>query len=91
MGRCDWLIGKHKKALKNWRRGIQEGVRLGAKLELSRAYREIGCRLREEKSRHAGLDGMSAMEYLEKARSMFKDMDLAWDLGQLEKEQPGPE
>jgi tetratricopeptide (TPR) repeat protein len=78
-----WLTNNQQKALKWWHRAIQEGERLGARLELSRAYFEIGKRLLEPKSKHEMLDGIKAEEYLERARSLFEEMDLQWDLDEL--------
>ncbi len=85
LGRYYWIIDKQKKALKKWEKGIQEGERLGARLELSRTYREVGRRLSEKKSRHKQLNRIPAQEYLKKAAAMFREMDLQWDLEELEK------
>jgi tetratricopeptide (TPR) repeat protein len=84
MGVYYWLVGKQIKALKWWKRCIREGEHMGARLELSRAYMEIGKRLLEPESRHQVLDGISAEAYLEKAEELFKEMDLSWDLNELE-------
>jgi hypothetical protein len=46
---------------------------------------EIGKRFLEDKSKYKELNGISAKEYLEKARTMFQDMDLQWDLDELDK------
>jgi len=46
---------------------------------------EIGKRFLEEKSKHKELNGVSAREYLEKTRTMFKEMDLQWDIDELDK------
>jgi len=85
MGVYYWLIGKQRKAIKWWRKAIAEGQRLNARLELSRTYYEVGKRLLEPKSKYKELDGIKAEEYLEKARVMFEEMDLQWDLDELEK------
>ena len=85
MGVYYWLIGKQRKAMQWWRKAITEGQRLNDRLELSRTYYEVGKRLVEPKSKHKELDGIKAEEYLEKARSMFEEMDLQWDLDELEK------
>ena len=85
MGVYYWLIGKQRKAIKWWRKAIQEGTRLNDRLELSRTYYEVGKRLLEPKSKYKELDGIKAEEYLEKARVMFEEMDLQWDLDELEK------
>jgi len=80
-----WLIGKQKNAVKYWKNSIREGERLGAKVELSRTYMEIGKRFLEEKSKFKELNGIKAEEYLKKARIMFKEIDLQWDLDELKK------
>jgi predicted ATPase/class 3 adenylate cyclase len=80
-----WLINKQKKALKWWRKAIEEGERLDARLELSRSYFEIGKRLLEDKSKYKILNGIKAHVYLQKARAMFEEMDLQWDLDELDR------
>jgi hypothetical protein len=85
MGIYYWLIGKQRKAMKWWRKSIQEGQRLNNRPELSRTYFEVGKRLIEPTSKYKELDGIKAEEYLDKARTMFEDMDLQWDLDELEK------
>ena len=91
MGICYWVSGKHSKALRWWKKSIDEGERLGAKLELSRTYFEVGKRtfvggagrnllLRVKK--HIGL---TPEECLDRAELMFKEMDLQWDLAELAK------
>jgi hypothetical protein len=78
-----WLIHEEKKALKWWLRAIEEGERLGARLDLSRAYFEVGKRLLESGSSRKMFDGVKAEEYLEKARALFEEMGLQWDLDEL--------
>ena len=85
MGAYYWLINKQRKALNWWRKSIIEGERLNGRLELSRTYFEVGKRLLESGSKHKSLNGMKAEEYLEKARTMFEEMDLQWDLDQLDR------
>jgi tetratricopeptide (TPR) repeat protein len=85
MGIYFWVIGKQRKAIKWWRKAIAEGQRLNDRLELSRTYFEVGKRLLEPTSKYKELDGIKAQEYLEKARAMFEEMDLQWDLDELEK------
>ena len=80
-----WLINNQKKALKWWHKAIEEGQRLGARLELSRAYLEVGKRLLGAESKYKMLNGIEAQEYLEKARVLFEEMDLQWDLDELDK------
>jgi tetratricopeptide (TPR) repeat protein len=85
IARYHWLIGKQNKAAKLWKEAIEEGTRLGARPDLARTYMEIGTRFLEEKSKYKELNGISAEGYLEKARAMFQEMDLQWDLDELEK------
>jgi len=89
MGGYYWLINKQKKALKWWIKSIAEGERLSARLELSRTYFEIGKRLLEPNSKYKELNNITAEEYLEKARTMFEEMDLQWDLDELDKVMAG--
>jgi len=65
-----WLIGKQKKALKP---------------DLSRTYFEVGKHLLKPQSEYKQLNGIDAKGYLEKAKKMFEDMDLQWDLDELDK------
>lgn len=78
-----WLIKEQKKALKWWNKSIKEGERLGARLGLSRTYFEVGKRLLEAESKYKMLNEVNAEEYLEKARVLFEDMELQWDLNEL--------
>jgi hypothetical protein len=84
MGTFHWLTGKKRDALKWWRLSIDTGEAFNMKPELSRTYFEIGKRLSEPNSPYRELNGISAAEYLNKAKTMFEEMDLQWDLEQLE-------
>ena len=84
MGTFHWLTGKKRDALKWWRLSIVTGEAFNMKPELSRTYFEIGKRLSEPNSPYQELNGISAAEYLNKARALFEEMDLQWDLEQLE-------
>ena len=75
-----WLQGRQKEALTCWRRAIREGERLGARLQLSRVYADLGRHLQEAESRYTACDGVSAEEYLARARTLFEEMGLTWDL-----------
>jgi class 3 adenylate cyclase/tetratricopeptide (TPR) repeat protein len=83
MGVFCWLTNKQRSALSWWQRAIEAGERLDARLELSRTYYEIGKRLLEPKSNYKALNGITATAYLEKARELFKQMNLQWDLNEL--------
>jgi hypothetical protein len=76
-------MSKQKKALKWWHNAIKEGERLGARLQLAALYFELGKRLLEPESKYRVLDGISAEDYLEKARPMFEEMKLQSYLDEL--------
>lgn len=61
------------------------GERLGARLELSRTYMEVGKRLLGPNSKYNECNGITAQEHLNKARTMFQEMDLQYDLDELDK------
>ena len=85
LGEYYWLIGKQRKSLKWWDRAIQKGEELGARPGLSRTYFEIGKSLLKPDSKYKELNGITADEYLQKARTLFEEMDLQWDLDELDK------
>lgn len=85
MGIYCWLTGKQDMAVKWWRSSIEEGERLGAKIGLARTCMEIGRRFLEEKSNYHELNNTTAEEYLEKARVLFEEMDLQWDLNEVDR------
>ena len=74
-----WLNNEQKKALTWWRKAMEEGERLGARLELSMVYLEVGKRLLGPESKYKMLDGIQAETYLERARALFEEMGLRWD------------
>ena len=85
MGEYYWQIGKQRKAFKWWKKSIQEGERLGARLDLSRTYFLVGKRLLEPESKHKKLNGIDAHGYLKKAQTLFEEMGLERDLDNLKK------
>ncbi len=85
MGKYYALINKQKLALSWYNRSIQESKRIIALPDLSRAYMETGKCLLKSESKLNSLNGIKAQEYLEMARSMFEEMDLKWDLDELER------
>jgi hypothetical protein len=58
---------------------------IDARPDLSRTYFEIGKALLDPNSNYKEWNGITAKEYLNKARTMFKEMDLQYDLDELEK------
>jgi hypothetical protein len=78
-----WLAGRKGRAIRYWKESMRLGVHLGARLELSRTWMEIGRRLREKKSPLKTIDGIAADQYLAKARTFFEEKNLGWDLENL--------
>lgn len=87
---------RYKKALRWWKKSIDRGEYLGAKLHLSRAYLEVAKRILTGTAPHSSqsqkariwakkIIGLTPEECLEKARAMFEEMDLTWDLEELGK------
>jgi hypothetical protein len=76
---------KFKKAFKNLQKAIQTSEKFNGRLELSRAYFETGKFLSDPKTKQKQLNGLSGKDYLEKAKVMFEEMDLQWDLEEYRK------
>jgi len=76
------MTGNQRKALSNFKKAIAFGETSGGRLELSRSYFELGKFLSDPKTKHMQLDGLTGKDYLEKARTMFEEMGLDWDLEQ---------
>jgi len=97
MGVYSWLINKPAASIKWWLKAIEAGEKIHDRLELSRVYFEIGKRLLEKpvtskyesrvKKAAALLKNKTRLtpeQYLDKAETMFREMDLQWDLEQVE-------
>jgi tetratricopeptide (TPR) repeat protein len=82
VGRLCWLRGRQAQALTWWTRSVAEGERLGARPELARTYHEAGRALAESGG-SASLNGLDASACLARARDVFSDLGLAWDLEQM--------
>jgi tetratricopeptide (TPR) repeat protein len=80
LGTLYWLRGKQNKALQHWSKSIEHGKKYDEKPELSRTYFEVGRRLFEDGSRYSELDGIKAVQYLEEAKTLFKEIGSGWDL-----------
>ncbi|MCB2221999.1 MAG: AAA family ATPase [Bacteroidetes bacterium] len=77
--------GKPGKALKNLQLAIASGEKFNGRLELSRAYFETGKFLSDPNNKSKELNGHNASHYLEKAKTLFEEMDLQWDLEEYNK------
>ena len=71
---------KFKKAFKNLQLAIATGEKYNGRLELSRACFETGKFLADPNNKYNELNGHPAGYYLDKAKAMFEEMDLQWDL-----------
>jgi hypothetical protein len=71
---------KYNNALKYFKLAIATSEKYNGRLELSRAYFETGKFLSDPSNKYKELDGQKADYFLEKAKSMFEEMDLQWDL-----------
>jgi len=76
---------KPKKAFYFFKKSIEFAKWYGAKLELSRTYFELGKFLSNPKTKQKQLNGLSGKDYLDKAKTMFEEMDLQWDLEEYKK------
>jgi hypothetical protein len=79
------LTGNPRRAKKYYKKSIDWANYYGTKLELSRTYFELGKFLSDPKTKHNQLNDLSGKDYLEKAKSMFEEMDLQWDLEEYRK------
>ncbi|MBE0638404.1 MAG: AAA family ATPase [Bacteroidales bacterium] len=75
---------KSGKAFKNLQLAIATGEKYQSRLEHSRACFETGKFLSDPNNRNKELNGNPAGYYLEKAKAMFEEMDLQWDLKEYE-------
>lgn len=80
-----WMLGKQRQACKYFTLSIRSAQKYNCRLELSRTYYELGKCLRDPKNNETSLMGLSGSEYLFKARRMFEEMDLQWDLKEYER------
>jgi len=78
-------LGKKNSTLKCFSKSIQLGQKYNCPLELSRTYFAAGKFLQDSDSKRNTILGFSANEYLLKAKSLFEELDLQWDLKEYEK------
>ncbi|MDB4303257.1 AAA family ATPase [Desulfosarcina sp.] len=75
-----WVQNKNNSALKNFQLAITAGEKYDTTISLSRAYFETGKFLSDPNNKYNELNGHNASHYLEKAKAMFEEMDLQWDM-----------
>ena len=85
MGLFYWLIGKKKRAIDYWNKGINQAQQLGACVELAKIYLEMGRGFHKVKSVDFQLDDLATDEYLQKAKILFEQMGLEQNLNELDR------
>jgi serine/threonine protein kinase/tetratricopeptide (TPR) repeat protein len=85
LGQCYWLSGRQKSALSCWLESIKKGEDFGAKLELCRTHMTLARSLGEPICQITELDRMSSTDFLKKADTAMTEMDLQWDLDELQR------
>ena len=83
MGVFNWLTQDQKTALKWWHKAISEGERVGARPQIARTYAEMGKRLSLVGGESSEPDGNRAQEFIQKAKAMFQELGLSYDLENL--------
>ena len=71
---------KYNKSIKSIDLAIQAAEKYNGRLELSRAYLEMGKILLNPDVRQNKFNELSAHDYLEKAKTLFEEMNLKYDL-----------
>jgi hypothetical protein len=84
-----WSVNKPNKAFQNFEKSVKAGVKYECKLELSRTYFEAGKFLQDTNNSKKRIGGLNGVECLIKARSMFEEMNLEWDLKEYHKYMEG--
>ena len=82
-GVYNWVIDDRKSAFKWWQKAINEGERLGALPHLARTYADMGVRPCATDGEFSEQDVRRAKEPLQKAKAMFHDLGLEYDLENL--------
>jgi tetratricopeptide (TPR) repeat protein len=83
-GNALWLTGQKKNAIKHYRKSIQAGEKVNGRLELSRTFFELGKRLLSN-GQSQKVKGLSGQDYIDKAHRLFTEMNLTYDLKELER------
>jgi hypothetical protein len=79
------MTGKPGKVLKYFKRSTSLSLQFEGNLELSRTYFEAGKFLRDPKNKRDRINSLNGTECLLKAKAMFEEMNLQWDLAEYEK------
>jgi class 3 adenylate cyclase/tetratricopeptide (TPR) repeat protein len=83
VGTQAWLEGHGQRAARWWQRSLEAAAALGMCPALARSHLEVARRLLED-GRLEHVAGLDAEAHLERAERGFRELELDWDLGQLE-------
>jgi class 3 adenylate cyclase/tetratricopeptide (TPR) repeat protein len=83
VGTLAWLEGDGRRAARWWQRSLGAAAAVGMRPALARSHLEVGRRLLED-GRLEQVAGLDAEAHLERAERGFRELELEWDLGQLE-------
>jgi hypothetical protein len=84
-----WRINRRRAAYNAFEKSLSLAEHLDARPELARTYFDLGKCLMDPKSKRKILRSRNGSEYLIKAKSMFEEMDLQWDLEEYERYMEG--
>jgi len=84
-GAIHCVLGNFRKAIQHFQKSMELAEKTGAKLELSRIFFETGKCLYKSNNNIQTVKGLNGKEYLEKARLLFIEMKLDYDLTELER------
>jgi len=79
------LLKKNGHCVAAMKKAIRAGEKYGGRVNLSRAYFEAGKLLSDPDIRTEHLNGLTAEDYFQKAKTLFEEMELQRDLGELRK------
>ena len=79
------LLKKNSHCVAAMKKAIRAGEKYDGRLNLSRAYFEAGKLLSDPDIRTKHLNGLTAEDYFQKAKTLFEEMDLQRDLEELRK------
>lgn len=83
IGRLEWARGRHRRALREFGRGLAEAERLGMRPEAARIRVDVATRLLAD-GRVAAFEGVAAADLLAAARTELAALGLEWDLARLD-------
>ena len=84
-GTIHCVLGNYKKSIQHFKKSMELAEKAGAKVELSRIFFETSKCLSKPNNNIQTVKGLNGKEYLAKARLLFIEMKLEYDLAELER------